>query len=76
MSEQQQTRPTADPSGALFCAAAAIGLAAAREQQGNPLTEDERTAYDDYQQAAHAHGFTDEQIRAHVQTLGRRAVTR
>jgi hypothetical protein len=66
---------TNNPSGALFCAAAAIGLAAAREQQGNPLTDDERAAHDDYQQAARAHGFTDEQIRAHVKTLGRPAVT-
>jgi hypothetical protein len=78
----EPTTPTPDdgsltnnPSGALFCAAAAIGLAAAREQQDNPLTDDERAAHDDYQQAARAHGYTDEQIRAHVKTLGRPAVT-
>ena len=63
--------PQNDPAAALHWAAAAQGLAATRTLQGQPLTADERVAYDRYQAAAHAHGFTDEQIRAHMQTLGR-----
>lgn len=66
--------PTNNPAAALHWAAVALGLAAARTDQGNPLTDDEQVAYDRYQDAARAHGFTDEQIRAHVQTLGRPAV--
>lgn len=58
--------PTQDPAAALHWAAVAIGLAEARTQQGNPLTDDERDNFDRYQAAAHAHGFTDEEIRAHL----------
>ncbi|MFJ4624255.1 hypothetical protein [Streptomyces sp. NPDC088812] len=77
MNEQQTTptpndgTPTTDPAAALHWAAVAHGLAETRTLQGNPLTADERVDYDRYQNAAHAHGFTDEQIRDHMQTLGR-----
>lgn len=63
--------PQNDPNAALHWAAVAQGLAATRTLQGQPLTPDERAAYDRYQNAAHAHGFTDDDIRAHMQTLGR-----
>lgn len=61
--------PTNDPAAALHWAAAALGLAEARTQQGNPLTADEHVEYDRYQNAARDHGFTDEEIRAHVAEL-------
>lgn len=71
MNEQQNTRPddgtpTNDPAAALHWAAVAIGLAEARTEQGNPLTGDERTELDRYQEAARAHGFTEQQIREHL----------
>ena len=66
--------PTNDPAAALHWAAVAIGLAEARTQQGNPLTDTERAAYDRYQQAAHAHGHTDEQIRCYLESELRPAV--
>lgn len=73
MSEQPNPRPddgtpTNDAAAALHWAAAAIGLAEARTQQGHPLTGDERTEHDRYQAAAHGHGFTDEQIRGYLNT--------
>ncbi len=61
--------PTNDPAAALHWAATAYGLAAAREQQGNPLTDGERAEFDRYQNAARAHGFTEEQVREHEKTL-------
>ncbi|MGW5429979.1 hypothetical protein ACWET9_22615 [Streptomyces sp. NPDC004059] len=54
--------PTNDPQAALHWAAVAIGLANAREEQGNPLTDAERTVFYRYQDAARAHGFTGEQV--------------
>lgn len=79
MSEQPTTAPgdgtpTNDPAAALHWAAVAMGLAEAREQQGNPLTDDERADYARYQDAAHAHGFTEEQVREHLAEY-RQAVT-
>lgn len=68
--------PTHDPAAALHWAAAAIGLAEARTQQGNPLSDEERVVFDRYQNAARAHGFTDEQIRCYLDTELRRAVAR
>ena len=67
--------PTNDPAAALHWAAAALGLAEARTQQGHPLTDTERATFDRYQQAAHAHGFTDEQIRCYLNSELRPAVT-
>lgn len=61
--------PTNDPAAALHWAAVAHGLAETRTLQGNPLTNDERHTFDRYQNAAHAHGYTDQQIRAHVTQL-------
>lgn len=63
--------PQNDPNAALHWAAVAQGLAAAREAQGHPLTAAERVEYDRYQNAARAHGYTDGEIRAHMQSLGR-----
>jgi hypothetical protein len=71
--DQPQDQPT--PAAALHWAAIAYGLAETRALQGNPLTADERVEYDRYQNAARAHGYTDEQIRAHVAELNW-AVTR
>jgi hypothetical protein len=67
--------PTNDPAAALHWAAVAIGLAEAREQQGNPLTDTERTEFDRYQNAARAHGFTEQQVREHLSEY-RQAVAR
>jgi hypothetical protein len=76
MSEQQTTgTPTDDPAAALHWAAAAIGLAEARAQQGHPLTDDERVTYDRYQAAAHGHGFTEQQVRDYLNDTLRPAVT-
>lgn len=60
--------PTNDPAAALHWAAVAIGLAEARTEQGNPLTDAERVNFDRYQAAAHSHGFTDAQIRDYLNT--------
>lgn len=68
--------PTNDPAAALKWAAMSLGLAEARTQQGNPLTDDERAVHDRYQEAARSHGFTDEQIRHYLDTELRPAVTR
>ena len=68
--------PTNDPAAALHWAAVALGLAEAREQQGNPLTDEERGHFNDYQAAAHKHGFTDEQIRCYLDNELRPAVAR
>jgi hypothetical protein len=57
--------PQNDPAAALHWAAIAHGLAEARTLQGNPLTPVERAEYNRYQNAAHAHGYTDTEIRAH-----------
>lgn len=67
--------PTNDPAAALHWAAVAIGLAEARTEQGNPLTDDERTEYDRYQDAARAHGFTEQQVRDYLAEY-RQAVAR
>ncbi|MEV5347166.1 hypothetical protein [Streptomyces achromogenes] len=67
--------PTNDPAAALHWAAVALGLAEAREQQGAPLTADERGHFNEYQAAAHHHGFTDAQIRCYLNEL-RPAVSR
>ena len=80
MSEQQTPAPddgtpTNDPAAALHWAAVALGLAEARTQQGNPLTDDERTEYDRYQDAARSHGFTEQQVREHLAEY-RQAVAR
>ncbi|ELP67662.1 hypothetical protein STRTUCAR8_08589 [Streptomyces turgidiscabies Car8] len=80
MSEQPNTTPddgtpANDPAAALHWAAVAIGLAEAREQQGNPLTGDERAELDRYQNAARAHGITEQQIREHLAEY-RQAVAR
>lgn len=66
--------PTNDPAAALHWAAAATGLAEAREQQGHYLTPDEQAAFTRYQSAARSHGFTDEQIRCYANTLSNPAV--
>ncbi|TGZ14716.1 hypothetical protein DV517_61990 [Streptomyces sp. S816] len=66
--------PTNDPAAAIHWAAAALGLAQARTEQGHPLTDDERAAFDRYQAAAHAHDITDEQIRDYLNTKLRPAV--
>lgn len=73
MSSTEQTTgsPVDDPAAALHWAAVAIGLAEAREQQGSPLTDDERVNFDRYQSAARAHGFTDRQVRDYLSTLPR-----
>lgn len=81
MSEQQNTAPddgspTNDAASALFYAAAAYGLAQAREAQGHLLTTDEQAAFTRYQSAARSHGFTDEQVREHAKTISRPAVTK
>lgn len=68
--------PTNDPAAALHWAAAAIGLAEARTQQGNPLTPEERAVFDRYQDAALDHGFTDAEIRHYLNTRLSPAVTR
>ena len=60
--------PTNDPAAALHWAAVALGLAETRTAQGNPLTDQERTTYDRYQAAAHAHGFTFADIRDYLDT--------
>ena len=67
--------PTNDPAAALHWAAVAIGLAEAREQQGNPLTDDERAELDRYQDAARSHGITEQQVREYLAEY-RHAVTR
>ncbi|MDX3549722.1 hypothetical protein PV729_45355 [Streptomyces europaeiscabiei] len=72
---QDDGTPANDPAAALHWAAVAIGLAEARTEQGHPLTDQERAAYDRYQQAAHAHGHTDEQIRCYLNSELRPAVT-
>ena len=68
--------PTNDPAAALHWAAAAIGLAEARAAQGHHLTDAEHDAYERYQDAAHAHGFTGEQILDYLNTTLRPAVAR
>ena len=68
--------PTNDPAAALHWAAAAIGLAEARAAQGRRLTDDEHDAYERYQDAAHAHGFTGEQILDYLNNTLRAAVAR
>ncbi|MFF9002638.1 hypothetical protein ACF1GW_35555 [Streptomyces achromogenes] len=68
--------PTRDAAVALHWAAAVLSLAEARIEQGNPLTDDERTAFDRYQAAAHHHGFTDEQIRCYLDSTLRPEATR
>ncbi|MDL5205113.1 hypothetical protein [Streptomyces sp. ALI-76-A] len=80
MSEQPNTppddgTPANDPAAALHWAAVAMGLAEARTEQGNPLTDDEHADYDRYQDAAHAHGFTEEQVREYLAEY-RKAVSR
>lgn len=67
--------PTNDPAAALHWAAVALGLAEAREQQGVPLTAQERGDLDDYQNAARAHGHSDEQIRCYLNSELRPAAT-
>lgn len=67
--------PTNDPAAALHWAAFALGLAEARTEQGNPLTISEQAAYDRYQDAARAHGHTDQQIRCYLNSELRMAVT-
>ncbi|NUO43673.1 MAG: hypothetical protein HOV82_16745 [Streptomyces sp.] len=67
--------PTNDPAAALHWAAVAIGLAEAREEQGHPLTDQERAAFDRYQDAAHAHGLTEKQVRCYLDSELRPAVT-
>jgi hypothetical protein len=80
MTSQQPTpepddgTPTNDPAAALFFAAAAYGLAQAREAQGNFLTVDEQAAFTRYQSAARSHGYTDVQVREHAATLRRTEV--
>ncbi|CAL9350128.1 hypothetical protein SUDANB1_00443 [Streptomyces sp. enrichment culture] len=71
MSEQPSTTPndgtpTNDPAAAIHWAAVAMGLAEARTQQGNPLTDDEHAEYDRYQDAARTHGFTEGQVREYL----------
>lgn len=67
--------PTNDPAAALHWAAAAIGLAEARTEQGHPLTDDERAHFDRYQAAAHAHGFTGQEIRDRLNEINRAVTT-
>lgn len=66
--------PTTDPAAALHWAAVALGLAEARTEQGNPLTDEERGHFDRYQAAAHNHGYSDEQIRCYLDNELRPAV--
>lgn len=63
-----------DQQNALHWAAVAIGLAEARTEQGNPLTDDERVHYDRYQANAADHGFTEEQVRDYLNNALRPAV--
>ena len=63
-------------AAALHWAAVATGLAEARTAQGHPLTNDERTDYDRYQAAAHAHGFTEQQVRDYLNDTLRPAMIR
>ena len=70
---QPQDQPT-PASNALHAAAAAYGLAEAREQQGHFLTVDEQAAFTRYQSAARSHGFTDTQVREHAATISGSAV--
>ena len=72
-SDQTTGSPIDDPGAALHWAAVAIGLAEAREQQGNPLTDEERVNFDRYQDAARSHGFTEQQVRDYLSTLPRRS---
>lgn len=72
---QDDGTPTNDPAAALHWAAVAIGLAEARTEQGHPLTDTERAAYDRYQDAAHSHGFTEAQVREYLNGTIRPAVT-
>lgn len=66
---QNDGTPTNDPDAALYWAIRALGLAEAREQQGNPLTDSESAVFNRYQDAARSHGYTDEQIRAGLNEL-------
>lgn len=66
--------PTNDPAAALHWAAVALGLAEARAEQGHPLTDTERAAYDRYQGAARSHGHTEEQVREYLDGTIRPAV--
>jgi len=68
--------PTNDPSAALHWAAVAIGLAEARAEQGNPLTDTERVNFDRYQEAARSHGFTERQVRDYLNHTLRPALNR
>jgi len=63
--------PDDDPAAALHWAAIATGLAEARAEQGNPLTDSERKVYDRFLTAAHRHGHTEQDIRAHLARLPR-----
>ena len=63
--------PVSASNSALHWAGVAMGLAEARTEQGNPLTDDERATYDGYQSAARAHGFTEQQVRDYAATLAR-----
>lgn len=81
MSEQQTARPddgtpTNDPAAALHWAAAAILLAETRAAQGQTLTSAEHDTYERYQDAAHAHGITGDQILDYLTTTLRPAVAR
>lgn len=63
--------PIGASNSALHWAGVAMGLAEARTEQGNPLTDNERATYDDYQSAARAHGFTEQQVRDYAAALDR-----
>lgn len=61
MSDTPTTELPADE--ALHWAAVAVGLKAARERDGMPLSASEQAYHERYQDAARAHGFTDQDIR-------------
>lgn len=65
---------TEGQQNAVHWAAVAIGLAEARTEQGNPLTDDERGHFDRYQQNAYDHGFTTEQVRDYLDNTPRPAI--
>lgn len=65
---------TEGQQNAVHWAAVAIGLAEARTEQGNPLTDDERGHFDRYQQNAYDHGFTTEQVRDYLDNTLRPAI--
>jgi hypothetical protein len=66
---------TGDQQNALHWAAVAIGLAEARAEQGNPLTDGERIHFDRYQAHAADHGIDEQQVRDYLNNTLRPALS-